>query len=264
MVRAQASTEFIVIMSISFIALLILSTIALEYFYSVRAQRDYGDALSAVQTLAEEADNVYLQGTGAEKTVPITLPGTTVFSPNVTYIGRPLTDQFSGKSNTISIGLNGTLLTATTAATVVGAFPTSAGVHYMQITSHGNFVSIGAHLLSASPDSVFQSMGKSSSESSTVTFLVEMTSSTNESVNVSISSPMEGSQYANAHLTITPVSFTSFGLGDVPVSLDFNTESGAVGIYTSVLNVVAIKQNVNGTPIANETFIVPITLEVSG
>jgi len=260
MARAQASTEFIIIMGISFIVLLVLFTITLEYFYSVRAQRDYGDALSAVQTLAEEADNIYLQGTGAEKIVPITLPGTTVFSPNVTYIGRPL-HSLAGKSNTISINLNGTALTATTAATVVGAFPTTAGVHQMRVTSHGDFVSIGAHLVSADPDSVFQSMARSASASSTVAFSVAMTSSTNESVNVSLSTPWS---YANANLTITPPSFTSFGLGDVPISLDFTTGAGAVGIYTSVLNVTAVKQSADGAIVARETFTVPVTLEVSG
>jgi len=264
MARAQSSTEFIIMMGMSFLVVIILFTVTLEYFYSVRAQRDYGDATSAVQTLAAEADNVYIQGTGAEKIVPITLPGSTVFSPDVTYIGRPLINQSSGKSNTISISLNGTVLTATTSATVIGSFPSYAGVHQMKITSHGDFVSIGAHLLSVSPDSVFLSMEKSSSKSSTVIFSVEMTSSTNESVNVTLSSPMEGSLYSNANLTITPSSFTSFGLGDVPVTLNFNTMPGAVGIYTSVLNVVAIKQNVGNTIIANETFTVPITLEVSG
>jgi len=258
--NAQASTEFIVIMGISFIVLLVLSTMTIEYFYSVRAQRDYGDALSAVQTLAEEADNVYLQGTGAEKVVPITLPGTTVFSPNVTFIGRPL-NSLAGKSNTISISLNGTVLTATTAATVLGAFPTTSGVHQMRVTSHGDFVSIGAHLLSASPDSVFQSMAKSDSQSSTVTFSVAMTSTTNESVNVSLTTPWN---YQNVNLTITPSSFSSFGLGDVPISLDFTTGSGAVGIYTSVLNVTAVKQSAGGAVVARETFSVPITLEVSG
>ena len=263
MARAQASTEFIIIMGISFIVLLVLFTMTLNYFYSVRAQRDYGDAQSAVQTLAAEADNVYLQGTGAEKIVPITLPGSTVFSPNTTFIGRPL-NSLSGKSNTISIDLNGTVLTATTAATVVGSFPTQSGVQQMKITSHGDFVSIGAHLVSANPDSVFQSMGKSSSASSTVTFSVEMVSTTNESVNVTLSSPMEGSLYPNANVSISPSSFTSFGLGDVPVSLAFTTGSGAVGIYTSVLNVTAVKQSVDGTMVARETFTVPITLEVSG
>jgi len=258
--RAQASTEFIIIMGISFIALLVLFTLTLEYFYSVRAQRDYGDALSAVQTLSEEADNVYLQGTGAEKVVIITLPGTTVFSPNVTYIGRPL-NSLAGKSNTISISLNGTVLTATTAATVIGSFPTISGVHHMKVTSHGDFVSIGAHLISTSPDSIFQSMGKSSTESTTVTFSVEMTSSTNESVNVSIATPWN---YANVNVSITPSSFSSFGIGDVPSSVDFTTGSGAVGIYTSVLNVTAVKQSVDGSIVARETFSVPITLEVSG
>ncbi len=260
MARGQASTEFIIIMGISFVVLLVLFTMTLNYFYSVRAQRDYGDALSAVQTLAAEADNVYLQGTGAEKIVPITLPGSTVFSSNTTFIGRPI-NSLSGKSNTISIDLNGTVLTATTAATVVGSFPAQAGVQQMKITSHGDFVSIGSHLVSADPDSVFQSMGKSSSATSTVTFSVELVSSTNESVNVSVATPWS---YPNANVSISPSSFTSFGIGDVPVSLTFTTGSGAVGIYTSVLNVTAVKQSVGGTMVARETFTVPVTLEVSG
>ena len=259
MARAQASTEFIIIMGISFIVLLALFTMTLEYFYSVRAQRDYGDAQSAVQTLAEEADNVYLQGTGAEKIVPITLPGSTVFSPNVTFIGRPL-NSLAGKSNTISVSLNGTVLTATTAATVVGAFPAYAGVHHMKITSHGDFVSIGAHLVSVSPDSVFQSMGKSASGTTTVTFSVEMSLGINESINVSLSTPRS---YPNANLSLSRSSFVSTGIESQPVSLDFATGSGAVGIYTSVLNVTAVKI-INGTNVAREIFTVPITLEVSG
>ena len=259
MARAQASTEFIVILGVFMIVLLVFFTLALDFFFSVRSQRDYNDALSAVETLAAEADTVHSQGAGAEKIVEIRLPPSTTFSPNATFIGRPL-NSASGKSNTISISLNGTVLSATTSCTVAGAFPSYSGVHHMRVTSYGNFVGIGTHLVSATPNSVFASMEQSSTKAAQLTFLAEFTGSTNESVRVTLSSPWN---YTNAQLAISPSSFSTFGLASVPVSLTFTTNADAVGIYTSALNVTAVRQAFDGSVSARETFTVPLTLEVS-
>jgi len=260
MARAQASTEFIVIMGIFFLVLLVFSVLALDFLFSVRSQRDYGDALSTVQTLAAEADNIYSQGEGAEKIVKVVLPPTTVFSQNVTYIGRPL-NSLSGKSNTIAVNLNSTTVSATTNAQVAGEFPSYPGTHWMRVASRGNFVSIGSHLVSASPSSVFASARKGAQAPATITFKVALESSTNESVRVALSSPWN---YTNAQLSISPSSFSSFGIGSVPVSLTFQAGAGAVGIYTSVLNVTAVRQASDGSVSAREAFTVPLTLEVTG
>ena len=261
MARAQASTEFIIIMGVFLIVLLVFFTLALNFLFSVRSQRDFGDAQSAVQTLAAEADSVYSQGAGAEKIVEITLPSTTIFSPNVTYIGRPL-NSVSGKSNTIAISLGGAVLSATTASTVVGEFPTYAGVHHMRVTSYGNFVSIGTHLASATPNSVFASTAKNSVKSVPLSFLAEPVGSTNESVRVTLSSSLS-SDYPNVQLDVVPSSFSTFGIASVPVMLTFTTNGNAVGIYTSTLNVTAVRQASDGSVSARETFAVPLTLEVS-
>ena len=258
--RAQASTEFIIILGVFMVVLLVFFTLTLDFFFSVRSQRDYNDALSAVETLAAEADVVHSQGAGAEKIVQIRLPPSTTFSPDVTYIGRPR-NSASGKSNTIAISLNGTVLSAMTASNIVGTFPSYPGVHHMRVTSYGNFVSIGTHLISATPNSVFASTTKSAVKIAPLVFLAELTGSTNESVRVTLSSPWN---YTNAQLGISPSSFSTFGIASVPVSLSFTTLSNAVGIYTSSLNVTAVRQASDGSVIARETFVVPLTLEVSG
>ena len=259
MARAQASTEFIIILGVFMVVLLVFFTLALDFFFSVRSQRDYNDALSAVEMLAAEADSVQSQGAGAEKIVQITLPPTTTFSPNVTFIGRPL-NSVTGKSNTIAIDLNGTTLSAITEATVVGTFPTYSGVHHMRVTSYGNFVSIGTHLISASPNSVFASTGRSTVKTASLSFLAELTDSTNDSVRVTLASPWN---YTNANLSISPSSFSTFGIASVPVILTFTTNGDAVGIYTSTLNVTAVRQAADESVSARETFMVPLTLEVS-
>ncbi|MFA6214581.1 MAG: hypothetical protein WC717_04865 [Candidatus Micrarchaeia archaeon] len=259
MARAQASTEFIIVMGVSLIVLLVFFTLALDFFFSVRSQRDYSDALSAVQTLAAEADSVYSQGEGAEKIVAITIPSTANFSPNETFIGRPL-NSVLGKSNTISISLGGTVVSATTKAPVSGSFPSYYGVHQMRVASHGNFVSIGTHLVSATPGSIYATALRSSQKTAAVTFKVALSQSTNDSVNVTLSSPWN---HTNVQLAITPSSFSSFGIGDVPVLLTFNTTAGAVGIYTSSLNVSAVRQSPDGSASARESFYIPITLDVS-
>ena len=259
MARAQASTEFIIIMGVFFIVLLVFFTLALDYFFSVRSQRDYGDALSAVQTLAAEADSVYSQGAGAEKIVTVTLPPSTTFSPNETYIGRPL-NSLAGKSNTISLSLNGTMVSATTQSTVVGTFPSYPGVTRLRITSYGNFVSIGTHLVSASPSSVFASAQQDAVKTSSISFLADLSGTANDSVRVSLSSPWN---YTNAQLDISPSSFSTFGLSSVPVTLTFTAGQDAVGIYTSALNVTAVRQASDGSVSAREAFSVPLTLEVS-
>jgi hypothetical protein len=259
MARGQASTEFIIIMGVFLVVLLVFLTLALDYFFSVRSQRDYGDAVFAVQTLAAEADSVYSQGAGAEKIVTVTLPPSTAFSPNETYIGRPL-NSVSGKSNTISISLGGTRVSAVTSCTVVGTFPSYAGVQHMRVTSYGNFVSIGTHLVSASPNSVFASAAQGSQASSTITFAAELTGSLNVSVRVYLASPWN---YTNTSLSISPSSFSTFGIASVPVTLTFATAGNAVGIYTSTMNVTAVRQASDGSVSARETFAVPLTLEVS-
>jgi len=259
MARAQASTEFIIILGIFMVVLLVFFTLALDFFFSVRSQRDYNDALSAVEMLASEADAVQSQGSGAERIVEIRLPPSTTFSPNVTFIGRPL-NTVTGKSNTIAIDLNGTTLSATTSSTVVGSFPSYSGVHHMRVTSHGNFVSIGTHLVSATPDSVFASMERSTVETSSLSFLADITDSTNDSVRVTLESPWN---YTNANMSISPSSFSTFGISSVPVTLTFTTNGDAVGIYTSTLNVTAVRQASDGSVSARETFAVPLTLEVS-
>jgi len=259
MARAQGSTEFIIIMGVFLVVLLVFFTLALNFLFSVRSQRDYGDALSAVETLASEADSVYSQGEGAEKIVQIRLPSSTTFSPNVTFIGRPL-NSVTGKSNTISIDLNGTTVSATTTSTVVGTFPSYSGVHHMRVTSYGNFVGIGTHLISASPSAVFASTAKSSAKTVSLIFSAELTNSTDESVRVTLSSPWN---YTNAELDISPSSFSTFGIASVPVTLTFTANGYAVGIYTSSLNVTAVRQASDGSVSARETFAVPLTLEVS-
>jgi len=260
MARAQASTEFIIILGVFLIVLLVFFTLTLDFFFSVRSQRDYNDALSAVETLASEADTVHSQGAGAEKIVEIRLPPSTTFSPNVTYIGRPL-NSVTGKSNTISISLNGTVLSATTTSNVVGSFPSYPGIQHMRITSYGNFVSIGTHLISATPNTVFASTTRSAVKMVPLTFLAELTGSTNESVRVSLN--FSSWNYTNAQLDISPSSFSTFGLAGVPVTLSFTTNGDAVGIYTSTLNVTAVRQAFDGSVSARETFTVPLTLEVS-
>ena len=257
--RAQASTEFIVILGVSLVILLVFFTLALDFFFSVRSQRDYNDALSAVDTLAAEADSLQTQGAGAEKIVEIRLPPSTTFSPNVTYIGRPL-NSITGKSNTIAINLNGTTLSATTTTTVVGTFPSYSGVHHMRVTSYGNFVSIGTHLISANPNTVFASTARNAVKTVSLSFLAELTESTNDSVRVTLTTPWN---YSNANLSISPSSFSTFGIASVPVSLSFTTNGDAVGIYTSSLNVTAVRQATDGSVSARETFVVPFTLEVS-
>jgi hypothetical protein len=258
MARAQASTELIIIMGGFFLVLLVFLTVSLDYLFSIRSQRDFGDALSAVQTLASEADAVYAQGDGAEKIVTIRLPSSTVFSPNVTYIGRPL-NNVSGTPNTIAISLNGTVVSATSQATVAGEFPSYSGTHNMLVASHGNYVSIGAYLASASPNSVFVSMQQDENQKrSTVMFHVNLSESSNESVRITLAWNWTN---GNSSLQVSPVSFSSYGVSDVPVTLTFNSGS-ALGIYTSTLNVTAARYGADGSIGARQSFSVPLTLEV--
>lgn len=259
MARAQASTEMIVIMGIFFIVLLVFVTYLLDYAFSIRSQRDFGDAQSAVDTLAAEADATCAQGTGAEKIVRVTLPSTALLSPNESFIGRPL-NSLAGKSNTITLSLGGAAVSAQTVCTVVGSFPNQTGVQYMKVTSYGNFVGIGSHLASTDPNEVFLSMGRSETKSATLTFSTQLTESTDESVRITLSSPWN---YTNAALSIAPSSFSSYGLADVPVSLSFTANASAVGIYTSLLNVTAERQSSGNATVARETFTVPLTLEVT-
>lgn len=261
MEKAQTSTEFVITLAIFMIALLFFFALALDFFFSVRSQKDFGDALAAVNSLAEAANSVHAQGEGAVKIVSITLPPSTDFSKNATFIGKPL-GSASAASNTISISLNGTQVTSTTIPTVVGEFPQVPGTYSMRVVSKGNFVSIGSYLISASPTSVFANVNRGSFKTSSITFKVTALSELNDYVSVSLSSPWNDI-HRNVQLSITPDSFISYGFSDIPVLLTFNANSNAIGIYSSLLNVTAVKHSGNGTVIAKETFTIPLSVEVS-
>ena len=213
-------------------------------------QQDNRDARLAVQDLADAADFVFAQGDGAKKSVVVKLPYATIFNPAMTFIGHPQGSTPNAARNTISVYLRNSNVIATTKAPLVGTFPSKPGVHTINVTSHGTFVSIGSGLLDISPSSVFLSMNREETRSATADFYI----SSLDPVIVGISPNWS---YDPIQLTVSPSSFYGSNVS-VPVLFTFTTDNKPAGIYPASANVVATQAGSN----FSETFLIPISLEV--
>lgn len=248
----QASMELIAILGISFIVILFFVINASDIFSAIGAQQDYREASESVRLLAEEADHVYAQGDGATGMVFVTLPPSTDFGANSTYIGKPSSAPAGATPNAINIRLGNSDVTAYTRAPLSGAFPSPFGKYTLRVASHGSYVSIGPNLLDIKGSSVSASMGRSQTASAYLNFSIVA----DQDAVVNITSQWG---YSSPTLSIAPTSFSGYGGANATVELNFTSDSNDAGIYSSELNVTVYKV---GNPSVRETFKIPVTAEV--
>jgi hypothetical protein len=253
--RAQASFEVIALLGIMLAVILFFAVFSSDLVSNLGSQKDDNDARDSVLALAQAADYVYAQGEGASELVPVTLPPSTTFGPNSTYIGKPPSAPAGAPSNTINIEVGATDVYATTHATVNGQFPSSQGKYLMNVTSRGGFVSVGTGLVSASPSSIYMLMRRNDSQSTLVTFSVL----SNNTIVVANLTPQWG--FSSPALSFAPSEFSSNGFSSMQVRLNFTTSPAVAGIYTGQLNVTSWLYSDPGT---RQSFQVPLTVEIAG
>ena len=249
----QASTELIVVIAMALIVIIAFLIFSSSSLLGLGNQQNYGQARSSVQALAEAADTVYAQGSGASTVIAIIIPSNTNFNANYTYIGRPLSFS-NATANGININVNGTDEYATSRAPLTGSFPAAAGTYQMKVVSHGSYVSIGSHLIEASPSSAYLAVAQNGRKTLAITFtVVPGDSQTNNTVRTNIAIPWN---YSGVTVNASPSYFSAYEYTGVPVTVSVSASQGAAGTYNS-----AIYVNATGSA-SSESFSIPVSVEV--
>jgi|GEM_PF-1877855 len=251
--RAQVSVELIAMLGIALFGAIFFAILASDTLLDIQSQKDVRDARMAARSIADAADYVFAQGDGAMQAVSITLPPTTDFNPNRTYVGVPPSFIALSSPNTVSIGLSWTDLSANSKAPLSGSLPRTSGTHIVNVTSRGTFVSVGG-LVDCSPASVYGTMPSGGSR--LLTTNLQIRSQNNVVVNITPQWPHD-----NPSLEVSP-SFFYGALVKVPLSLKFTCQGNCSGTHTGSLVVQAYDSMLGSQAI--ETFGVPLTVEAVG
>ena len=248
--KAQASMELISILGISLIVILVFSVLSSDFLTGIAVNRNYADAQSAVQKLANAADTVYAQGEGASEIVQVKIPSNANMSSAVSYIGKPPGAPAGATSNVISIRVGGSDVLAITRETVAGSLPLAPGTYNMKVVSRGNYVAIGTHYLDADKNSVYQSMAPGETRSETITFTATGNETVGFNVTYSWSYPNVGISLNASYYSVPPGASRQ-------INVTFTPNSAAAGLYNSQLNINATAGNG-----VTEAFSIPIAADV--
>ncbi len=248
MERGQASVELLSILAIALLVILVFSVLAIDTVISTGRQQAAADARDAARSLATAAESVYFQGGGASKTVVIRLPASTVFDPNLTYVGRPANS--TAEPTTININIGDTDETAISPVPLSGSFPGSPGTFRMRVVSRGNYVSIRPYVVDLDKDSVFIAMGRGQMRSENLTVY----SATTDPVNVTL---IANWGFSDVSFGLSPTSLSPTPAG-ASAGLAFTSSAGAGGIYNSEI-IVQATDTLTGV---NEAISVPVSVHV--
>ncbi len=259
--KAQASAELIAVLGMALIVMLVFVVLSSNLLSDINVNRNYDDARNSVQKLANAADTVFAQGSGASTIVQIVIPPNANMSVNASFIGQPANGAGGSNSNTININVEGTDVISTTREPVSGSFPTAPGTYNLKVASQGSQVVIGTYFFNIDQASVFVSMARG--ETRTVTLNFVSVSTEYVGVTLSTGSPDWANLYPSPPaptLDIQPAAL-NFGLppgGGQSVTLTFTSIPQSGGIYTDYLYVNATGVT-SGVP---ETAKIPITVDV--
>jgi len=247
----QASVELLSILAVALLVVFTFSVLSLNTLSDVEAQQSINDARNSVQALADAADQVYLQGSGASQVVYITIPSEAEFGENLTYIGKPANAPANSEPKLISMYLGGNDISASTKARLTGSFPLQAGSYNMKVLSQGSTVSIQPNLIEVDRAALAVTMSNDEMR----TMKLRVFKAANENVSVEV--------YNNwGHTQVTfstdPSSFDANVTGS-NITLVFTAHGAdAKGAYNSNLMLSATGQ-LSG---AKETVEIPISVNV--
>ena len=247
----QAATELVIILGVALVVVVLFFALSANMLTGARTQQGYDDARMTVQALVEAADSVYAQGEGATRKVAITLPGSTVFGANYTYIGAP--DSSFAAQNGININVNGTDMPGLSRTSLTGQFPAKAGKYTMRVTSRGAYVEIYPYLVDVDKRSVTVVMARGETRSAQIT----VTRVSAEKVTVE---PSRNWGFTDVTMAIDPQSaFDASSMGTV-ITVTVTATSAASDIYNSQITLNAVGSD-SGT---SETINIPVSVNVVG
>jgi len=215
--KGQTSIEYIILLAISILFFLVIIIIAYEQFANVGQVKSRDISVNSLKTIASAAKEVYLQGSGARKTVVVTFP------PEVE-------DNSLGiVNNSLHLIHAGTDVSFPVDYPIYGNLPTSAGTYEITLISIGTAVQIGLAPFYTSPQSfAFDFCAATSILSSNDTLTV--TNQQNETLDVTLAVDWT---YANVTLGVSNSSLTLPANIPQNVTVSTNISTGAaIGSYT--------------------------------
>src|SRR3989338_5367793 len=140
--KAQASTEFLLVMGMSLLVLAIVFVLSNDQSSAINSKKSELQAVSAASDLANAARQVYAQGKGARRTVSIKLP--------------PSYNQSASRvaPYTIVVNAGGTDYVESTSFILSGTLPGTSGVSALLVENAGTSVVIGSPIASLNESAI--------------------------------------------------------------------------------------------------------------
>jgi hypothetical protein len=183
-------------------------------------EQEISYARTAVQDLANAADDVYSQGVGAKKLVYIRIP-------------ENFDSDASGIENRIiKISAFNNDIWKETKASLVGSLPDSSGGHWLWVEAKKGYVSINSTALSFDKSSIYISLSQGSSGQSTFTI-------TNEGDENALVSLAENWEHNKVSLVLSEYSFQLDSGESREISVNFTSDADAGGNYAGSILVGA-------------------------
>ncbi|MDO8339746.1 MAG: hypothetical protein Q7T16_03750 [Candidatus Burarchaeum sp.] len=235
--RGQASFEMLVILAMMLVVLIVVIGVTKQGTADVGNSRDALDARRAVDDIAKAADSVYFQGAGARRQIYMKLPSAyDAGGSNIT-------------NDTIVLRVGDSDYAATSKAQLHGQLPTVPGGHWIWIISEGNSVKIGNAYLYLGNSGVYVTMA----QNSTAGAAVSMSNVGNDSINITL---VQYWAHSDVTLNLSDYAFSLSPSQETSVSLTFQSNGVAAGLYSGTIDVIA------DYPGGSETAYVSVTAEV--
>jgi len=229
-IRAQTTTEALLVLSIAIFLLVFLLITSYNQIYNnnILEQQKIGSA--AVKALAKEVDDAYFLGAGTVKNLYIMMPRLVDYDNS--YI--------SGKS--IVLRVENTDFVSSTKVDVRGEWPNHSGASVFSIRAFGDYVTLEDQPVFPSPAQVALSVLQGAS--SDVNILISNTSSSQKDYNFYDEFPSLGSEASLLTSSVNPITIDSNTTTVVPLEISCANDAFG-GYYGKVVFVPAILTDAN-------------------
>ena len=234
MKKGQTSAEYVILLAVSIIFFLIIIIVAYGQFANMGQVKSRDISVNSLKQIAEAAKEVYLQGSGARKTVVVTFP------PEVEDNSIVITN------NSLHLKHAGTDISIPIDFPIYGNLPTEAGTYEIILVSEGNQVRVGTAEFSVTPSSITFSFCQSNSSQASAQNLT-FTNLQNYSINLSLA--VDWTQ-ANITLGISNSSLHLVAYGSQIVAVSTTLGVNMTGTYSGFIT----------TNSSNTTTAVPVTV----
>lgn len=255
MAKAQAAAELMIILAVSLVVLIAIFSFNTKSISELNQQKQIETAHTSVTELKNAVNDVYSQGVGAKKRVFFIVPS------SVNQSGSGIIDK------TIVLDLLGNDVAAKSNTPISGTVPTTPGGHWVWVTAHENYVSIGSEGISIDKTSSFVTVSQSGSIQDSFT----ITNNGDEAAAVTITKnwPHTGTVDLETNPPESPPNEIHFNLNageQQTITLTYTASATASGNYSGTLGIEAVfagsTENIS-FPVNAEVVPIAITLPIN-